>query len=111
MQASSGVSLWALTMFVAGVTLGVLYLLTPDNPAEVQPAVVHSSEVLEAQKAAGLHTNYRQGAHKYLEVYYKGEWQTLKCTIKGWEQQGLYFRHNLAEVAEGCELEKSVKTD
>ena len=96
-----------LGMFVTGVIPVGLHLSTVKHPEGVQPAVVYSSEVLEGHKETGLHSNYRQGNHNYLEVHYKGEWQTLKCSIKGWEQQGLYFRQNLAAVAEGCEMEKS----
>ena len=107
MKTDSGISLWALSLFVAGISLGVFHMSTAKHPEGVQPAVAHSAEVLEGHKEAGLHSNYRQGGHNYLEVYYEGEWQTLKCNIKGWEQQGLYFRQNHAEVAEGCELEKS----
>ena len=98
MKTDSGIPLWALALFVAGGALGGLLLSTMNHPEGVQPAVVYSSEVLESHKEAGLHSNYRQGGHNYLEVHYEGE------------QQGLYFRQNLAEVAEGCELEKSVKS-
>ena len=100
--------MWALTLFVTVVALVGIPLSTAKQTKRPHPAVVYSSEVLEGHKEAGLHSNYRQGNHNYLEVHYKGEWQTLKCSIKGWEQQGLYFRQNLATVAEGCELEKSV---
>lgn len=110
MQTDSGIPLWALALFVAGGALGGLLLSTAEPPKGMQPAVVHSSEVLEGHKESGLHSSYRQGSHNYLEVHYKGEWQVLKCSIKGWEQQGLYFRQNLAAVAEGCESEKSVKS-
>lgn len=105
MNTDSGIPLWALALFVAGVALGGLHLSTMNPPKGVQPAVVYSSEVLEGHKEAGLHSSYRQGGHNYLEVHYEGEWQVLKCSARGWEQQGLYFRQNLAAVAEGCELE------
>lgn len=107
MRNNNIVPLWAPALFVSGATLGWLYLLPADHPKWAQPAVVYSAEALEGHKEAGLHSNYRQGSHNYLEVHYEGEWQVLKCSIKGWEQQGLYFRQNLAAVAEGCELEKS----
>ena len=105
MNTNSGVSLWALALFVAGVTMGGIHLLPAKHPEGVQPAVVYLSEVLDGHKETGLHRNSRQGDHNYLEVHYEGEWKTLKCSIKGWGQQGLYFRQNLATVAEGCELE------
>ena len=111
MKTNNGVSLGALALFVAGITMGGVHMLTGKPSEGVQPAEVYSVEILEVQKAVGLHTNYRQGSHNYLEVHYEGEWQTLKCSIKGWEQQGLYFRQNIAEVAEGCELEKLVRTE
>ena len=109
MQDSSGVSLWALTLFLAVVSLGGFYLTTVERPKGMQPAVVHSSEILEDQKSAGLYSNYRKGLHDYLEVHYEDQWQVVKCSIKGWKQQSLYFRHNLSAVAEGCELERSAK--
>ena len=111
MKTNNGVSLGALALFVAGITMGGVHMLTGKPSEGVQPAALYSVEVLHDHKDAGLHGNYRQGNHNYLEVHYEGEWQTLKCSIKGWEQQGLYFRQNIAEVAEGCELEKSVMTE
>ena len=111
MKTNNGVSLGALSLFVAGITMGGVHLATVPHPKGMQPAAVYWVEVLHDHKEAGLHSRYRRGSHNYLEVYYEGEWQTLKCSIKGWEQQGLYFRQNLAAVAEGCELENLVMTE
>ena len=117
MRGKQGVILVALALavFVTGITLGgtlgVMHLMAEERPQDRRPAEVYSTEILEAQEAAGLYTNYRQGETSYLEVLYEGEWQGLKCSLDGWTQQGLYFRHNLAAVAEGCELETLVKFD
>lgn len=107
MRGNSIVALWALVIFMAGTTMVLISVInnTTTNLQEQAKTAAEVSPTLgQLHEQDGLSSNYRRGVNSRLEVSMDGTWHQIRCSMEGWQQQGLYFRHNLPAVAEGCEL-------
>lgn len=50
----------------------------------------------------GLRPNYRVGANGDLEIMYNKKWFLVLCTKHSWQDQAVFYKKNLADLAEGC---------
>lgn len=103
---ATGSSLWMVVVFMA-VASWVMYQIhntTTTLQEQARTAAEISPTLGQLHEQDGLVSNYRRGINSRLEVSIDGAWHQIRCSMEGWQQQGLYFRHNLPAVAEGCEL-------
>ena len=81
-----------LILFLLLMILG-LYLLS-----QCSKPVVSSPDLTTEERDIHYHYGRSDEGYMILDGHY------INCTLEGWKQQSLYFRHNLAVLSDFCEL-------